>query len=92
MRKKPLALRIFIRICVVFMVVSLVWAYVMYMFSPNTEQTVENTTESDTENSEQWEEFELIIPEIDPENPENSASPILITDDEDVELETQVID
>ena len=43
--KKPLAVRIFIRICVVFMVVSLVWVYVMYMFP--SQQNVENLEEID---------------------------------------------
>jgi hypothetical protein len=39
--KKPLAVRIFIRICVLAMVISLVGVYVVYMFAP--EQTpVEN--------------------------------------------------
>lgn len=87
MRKKPLALRIFIRICVVFMVVSLVWAYVVYMFAPATEQPVESITQD----SESWDNVDIIIPEIDPEDPESSASPIVITHDEE-EQETQVID
>ena len=84
--QKPLALRIFIRICVVFMVVSLVWVYVVYMFTPSTEK-VETATETDL-----WDEVDLFIPEIDPENPELSAAPIEISDDENLDLETQVID
>ena len=87
MRKKPLALRIFIRICVVFMVVSLVWAYVVYMFALATEQPVESITQD----SESWDNVDIIIPEIDPEDPESSASPIVITHDEE-DQETQVID
>ena len=56
------------------------------MFTPSTEK-VETATETNL-----WDEVDLFIPEIDPENPELSAAPIEISDDENLELETQVID
>ena len=73
--RKPLAVRIFIRICVVAMVVSLVWVYVMYMFpgqqiSENLEEVDNNAEVSDIIN---WEEDlgnveELNDEELDIEN------------------------
>ena len=64
------------------MVVSLIWVYVVYMFSPKQEvgediQWDDTITWSVAEN--------LILPEIDPENPENSAAPILVTEDWEVD-------
>ena len=90
--KKPLAVRIFIRICVVAMVVSLVWVYVVYMFAP--EQTpVENNewTEVSVEGN-WWEIVTEILPEIDAENPENTIAPILITEDWEVDEMDQVVE
>jgi hypothetical protein len=90
--KKPLAVRIFIRICVLAMVISLVWVYVVYMFAP--EQTpVENAewTEVYTENN--WKEvITEILPEIDAENPENTNAPILVTEDGEVNEMNQTVE
>lgn len=90
--KKPLAVRIFIRICVVAMVVSLVWVYVVYMFAP--EQTpVENNEWTEVSVEENWWEIVTeILPEIDSENPENTSAPILITEDWEVDEMDQVVE
>ena len=97
--QRPLAVRIFIRICVVFMAVSLIWVYVVYMFSPN-QETWEEWTDtttltgdeltSTTDNiswDENWtaEENWIILPEIDPENPEDTEAPILVTEDGEID-------
>ena len=81
--RKPLVLRIFIRICVVAMVVSLVWVYVAYMFTPTTPSdevewtnVVENVNEG---------EVSEILPELNPENPEETDAPILVTEDGEVD-------
>ena len=86
--QKPLAVRIFIRICVVFMTISLIWVYVVYMFNPQ-QEAWENTEDIDTwtveeqtwDNSLSAEEEQIILPEIDTENPENSGAPILVTEE-----------
>ena len=80
--KKPLIVRIVIWICVVFMVVSLIWVYVVYMFSPKQEAS-ENNEWIDTWAVESltWSE-NLILPEIDPENPDSTSAPIVVTDEE----------
>ena len=104
--QKPLAVRIFIRICVVFMAVSLIWVYVVYMFAPSqeawdesqwieidtwtveVEAWVEDENENNLDNSA---EENLILPEIDSENPEDTGAPILVTEDWDVnELDEMV--
>ena len=80
--KKPLAVRIFIRICVVFMALSLILVYVVYMIP--SQQAWENVDWVDTwvvENLNWWET--VILPEIDPENPENTGAPIVLTNDEE---------
>lgn len=82
--KKPLAVRIFIRICVVAMVVSLVWVYVVYMIAP--QQPVEEVDETNTESTE------VIIPELNPDNPEESWAPILVTEDWEVNEMDQTVE
>ena len=66
--KKPLIVRIVIWVCVVAMVVSLIWVYVVYMFAPtenvaenidNKEQQQEEVLPSDTENEEGNIELEI---------------------------------
>ncbi len=85
--KKPLAVRIFIRICVVAMVVSLVWAYVVYMIAP--QQPVEETGEVNTENTEVT---NVIMPEINPDNPEESWAPILVTEEWEINEMDQTVE
>ena len=88
--KKPLAVRIFIRICVVAMVVSLVWVYVAYMFTPATpSDEVEWTTV--VENVNEWEVSE-ILPELNPENPEETDAPILVTEEGEVDEMDQIVE
>ena len=102
--QKPLAVRIFIRICVVFMAVSLIWVYVVYMFAP-TQEAWENTQwiEIDTWfvevvawTDDNWDnstvEKNLILPEIDSENPENTEAPILVTEDGEVDELDQMVE
>ena len=76
--KKPLIVRIVIWVCVIAMVVSLIWVYVVYMFAP-TENTVEESinenqqediVSNDAENSE--ENIELEINDENIENVENT--------------------
>ena len=86
--QKPLAVRIFIRICVIFMTISLIWVYVVYMFSPS-EEAGENTQWTD------WDTWavaqqQVILPEIDPENPENTQAPIVTEDGEVNEMDQMV--
>ncbi len=94
--KKPLALRIFIRICVIFMTVSLISVYVVYMFVPSQEVwedagVVENTWAVqnllDDYQAITWdvEIIDEILPEINPEEPDGSVAPILVTEDEEID-------
>ena len=101
--QKPLAVRIFIRICVVFMTVSLIWVYVVYMFAPSQEawedtQWVEIDTwvveaVAWTTDDNNWAaEENLILPEIDSENPGNTQAPILVTEDGEVNEMDQMVE
>jgi len=101
--QKPLAVRIFIRICVVFMAVSLIWVYVVYMFAPSQEAWEDTGAEIDTwsvevvewTTDENWDnsaEENLILPEINPENPENTDAPILVTEDGEVDELDQMVE
>ena len=101
--QKPLAVRIFIRICVVFMTVSLIWVYVVYMFAPSQEAGEDTGIEIDTWSVEvvdwtadNWDnstvEGNLILPEINPENPEDTQAPILVTEDGEVDELNQMIE
>lgn len=77
--RKPLIVRIVIWICVIFMVVSLVWVYVVYMFSPN-QEAWENVEWIDVIT---WSEEVLVLPEINPDEPENTSAPIVLSEDEE---------
>ena len=77
--KKPLWVRIVIWICVIFMVVSLIWVYVVYMFSPS-QEVGEGVEWTDVTT---WSEEILILPEIDPENPDSMNAPIVVSEDEE---------
>ena len=90
--KKPLAVRIFIRICVLAMVISLVWVYVVYMFAPK-QTPVENTEWTEIYVEETSEETVTeILPEIDAENPENTSAPILVTEEGEVNEMDQTVE
>ena len=86
------------------MAVSLIWVYVVYMFAP-TQEAWENTQwiEIDTWSVEvvawtddNWDnstvEENLILPEIDSENPENTEAPILVTEDGEVDELDQMVE
>lgn len=82
--KKSPVIKIVIWICVILMVWSTIWIYIAYMFAPQTEisQNWDEWTNTAVENSTTNEnEIEVILPEIDPENPEDTPAPILITED-----------
>ena len=87
--QKPLAVRIFIRICVIFMTVSLIWVYVVYMFAPTQEAGENNNID---ENIWDTEVVNEILPEINPENPEESGAPILVTEDGEVDEMDQIVE
>ncbi len=89
--KKPLGVRIFIRICVVAMVVSLVWVYVVYMFAPEQAVVEEAGSEVEVVNENWTETVTEIVPEIDSENPEETSAPILITEDWELDEMDQMI-
>ena len=97
--QKPLAVRIFIRICVVFMTVSLIGVYVVYMFAPTQEAWEDNQwSDVDTWSVENisWEntaeESQVILPEIDSENPESTQAPILVTEEGEVDEMDQMVE
>ena len=73
------------------MVVSLIWVYVVYMFSPKQEVGEEVQGEG-TWLVEDLASENLILPEIDPENPENSWAPILVTEDWEVDEMDQTVE
>lgn len=77
--RKPLIVRIVIWICVAFMVVSLIWVYVVYMFSPK-QEAWENAEWTDVIT---WSEEVLVLPEINPDEPENTSAPIVVSEDEE---------
>ena len=77
--RKPLIVRIVIWICVIFMVVSLIWVYIVYMFSPN-QEAWENVEWTDVIT---WSEEVLVLPEINPDEPENTSAPIVVSEDEE---------
>ena len=91
--KKPLIVRIFIWICVVAMVVSLIWVYVVYMFAP---------AQTETENIDNWEiqqenlidnteEINSEVEEISEENNDKISGEIgeIHEDSEDFNLVTE---
>ena len=89
MWKKSLAVKIIIWICVVFMVISLVGVYVVYMFTPsqsweeiNQETQVETWSIEWDVSANGWAEEIVVVPEnFDPENPDYSDAPVLVTED-----------
>ena len=92
--KKPLIVRIVIWICVVFMTISLIWVYVVYMFSPTQQAGEENGINT-------WDLLEItwdvqivdeILPEVNPDEPENTEAPILITEDGEINEMDQTIE
>ena len=89
--QKPLAVRIFIWICVFFMAISLIWVYVVYMFSPSQEVWEDTgwlgTGDIENINILTWdvEVIDEILPEPNPEEPENSAAPIQMTEDGEID-------
>ena len=83
MHKKPLMLRIIIWICVIFMAVSLIWVYVVYMFSPNQEAWEQDGVNTWDIQQITWDVqvIEEILPEVNPDEPENTPAPILMTEE-----------
>lgn len=91
--KKPLILRIFIRICVVFMAVSLIWVYVVYMFAPKQEAGEDSGINTWDSQVITWDvQVDEILPEVNPDEPENTAAPILVTEDGEIDEMDQTIE
>ncbi len=82
--KKPLIIKIVIWMCVLMMVLSLLWVYIGSMSSQK--WAWENLDDVDTWDLQviTWDvEVEEILPEINPEEPENTEAPILMAEDEE---------
>ncbi len=91
--QKPLAVRIIIRICVVFMAISLIWVYVVYMFSPAQEAGEENGINTWDLQVITWDvQVEEILPEVNPDEPGQSAAPILVTEEWEIDEMDQTIE
>ena len=92
--RKPLILRIVIWICVVFMAVSLIWVYVVYMFSPKQEVGEQNSIDSWDLQEISWDVqvIEEILPEVNPDEPENTEAPILMTEEQEANELDQTIE
>ena len=92
--RKPLMLRILIWICVVFMAVSLIWVYVVYMFAPKQEVGEENGVGTWDIQGISWDVqvVEEILPEVNPDEPENTDAPILITEDWEIDEMNQMLE
>ncbi len=77
------------------MIWSTIWIYVAYIFAPQTPE-VQNSDEWNdviVENSNTDEEsVEIVLPEVDPENPTETDAPILITEDWELDEMNQTIE
>ena len=76
------------------MAVSLIWVYVVYMISPNQEVVEENGVDTWDLQQITWdvEIIDEILPEVNPDEPENTDAPILITEDWEVDDLDQTIE
>lgn len=85
--QKPLIVRIVIWICVIFMTISLIWVYVVYMFSPNQEAGEDTSVNTWDLQVITWDvQIEEILPEVSPDEPENTEAPILMaTEDGEID-------
>ncbi len=94
--EKPLAVRIFIRLCVWAMVVSLIWGYLAYMFVPSEEAwedigALDNTWDAQDLIDDLWvitwdvEIIDEILPEVNPDEPEDSEAPILVREEWEID-------
>ena len=64
------------------MAVSLIWVYVVYMFTPKQEIGEENGINTWDLQAITWDvQIEEILPEVNPEEPENTPAPILMTEE-----------
>ena len=64
------------------MTVSLIWVYVVYMFTPKQEIGEENGINTWDLQAITWDvQIEEILPEVNPEEPENTPAPILMTEE-----------
>lgn len=84
--QKPLIVRIVIWICVIFMTISLIWVYVVYMFSPKQEAGEDTGAYTWDLQVITWDvQIEEILPEVNPDEPENTEAPILMTEDGEID-------
>ncbi len=81
------------------MALSLIWVYVVYMFTPQ-EQAGENNdwivtyswTDVEVSTWVNSEDLILMPSDINPENPEETAAPILVTEDGEVDEMNQMVE
>lgn len=76
------------------MAVSLIWVYVVYMISPNQEVAEENGVDTWDLQQITWDVqiIDEILPEVNPDEPENTEAPILITEEWDTNELDQTIE
>ena len=75
------------------MTVSLIWVYVVYMFSPKQEAGENNGINTWDLQVITWDvQIEEILPEVNPEEPENTDAPILMTEDGEIDEMDQTIE
>ena len=77
----------------IFMTISLIWVYVVYMFSPKQEAGEDNTINTWDLQVITWDvQIEEILPEVNPDEPENTDAPILMTEDGEIDEMDQTIE
>lgn len=85
--QKPLIVKIIIWICVLMMVLSLIWVYIGSMSSQN--WAWENTDGVNTWDIQEisWDVqvIDEILPEVNPDEPDNTSAPILVTEDGEID-------
>ncbi len=75
------------------MTISLIWVYVVYMFSPKQEAGEDNIIDTWDLQVITWDvQIEEILPEVYPEEPENTEAPILMTEDGEIDEMDQTIE
>ncbi len=75
------------------MTISLIWVYVVYMFSPKQEAGEDNIIDTWDLQVITWDvQIEEILPEVNPEEPENTEAPILMTEDGEIDEMDQTIE
>ena len=75
------------------MTISLIWVYVIYMFSPKQEVGEDNSINTWDLQVITWDvQIEEILPEVNPDEPENTYAPILMTEEWEIDEMDQTIE